>query len=359
MRTEILLLTLLIAGCSENKMPDDRVTNGEDIETAIIFQLGVPGGNEVEYGRSIPADKEENEVYTMKVYDFQVKESAQSDGRDTLFTGAYFLEKTDEETPHTGSFTNKGGIITARISLSAKLNSEHVFVFVANEGVTRFDSIAQTDTIPLEELRKIPIDRLRKTPSTRLPGNGDNTDVLMKNGAVMTTDYYLSITEEMIAAGKINISSPLYLQRIVARVDVVDRVDASMNFKLVSVGVKGTAAQGYLFERGSDGGRTASLCTGTVELVQNSEMSMDETTRPYTYKKALYLYESDAVRPPTLVVTYTLNGSRGTQEVEMKDNVTNQPFDIRRNWVYTLEIGDIKSAALSCQMGREEIINKE
>ena len=351
MRTGILFFALLMAGCSKDEMP----ANGKDTETAVTFQLGVPGGNEVEYGRGIAGDAEENAVHALTIYDFVVNRES----RDTLFAEAYSLEKSVAEVLPTGSFTNKGGTITARIPLSVRLNREHMFVFVANEGVTGFDTLVQAADSPVEDVKKISIDRLRKTPSTRLPGNGDNTDVLMKNGAVMTTDYYLSITEEMIAAGKINISSPLYLQRIVARVDVVDRVDASMNFKLVSVGVKGTAAQGYLFERGSDGGRTASLCTGTVELVQNSGMAADETMRPYTYKKALYLYESDAVRPPTLVVTYTLNGSRGTQEVEMKDNVTGQPFDIRRNWVYTLEIGGIKSAALSCQMGREEIINKE
>ena len=67
------------------------------------------------------------------------------------------------------------------------------------------------------------------------------------------------------------------------------------------------------------------------------------------YKKVLYAYEYPATvvgtdtATPQLLVEYVLNGSLYTQTVNMVKTITGKPterFNITRNHVYTLQIGD-------------------
>lgn len=307
----------LLTSCS-----DDVSSGGiSGNESVITFRLGVPPGDEISYTRAgTIQDETEWGINKLKVYDFIVT-------GDTLLSSVQILEKTTVANPQAGFFTSNAGGGTARLSIPATIGSKHVFVFVANEETTRFDSIMQ--------LNISSIDELRKSPSSRYLKNGESCSALALNGFVMTGKTGIeTITGDL--------TCKVALQRIVARVDVVNNVPAEKNFKMKSISIKNCSPTGYLFERGSDKSLTAEQWDykSPVSQTQNTNVSMEGVITGGTCKKALYLYEYLQARgdAPVLLLSYTLNGSENSIPISMEG------FDIKRNRLYTLQIGDVSNS---------------
>lgn len=309
----------LPAGCSDEVVPDGVPGN----KSVVTFRLGVPPGDEVNYTRAgTIQDETEWKINRLKIYDFTIVAG------DTVLSGVQMLEKSDAATtPAAGFFISNAGGGTACISLAAAKGSNHVFAIVANEAVNRFDSIMQVNVSTIDELRK--------SPSSRHLENGESCSALALDGFVMTGKTGMeTITGDLTCTVK--------LQRIVARVDVVNNVSAEKNFKLRNIGIKNCSPLGYLFERGSDRTLTAEQWDykSPVSQTQNINVSMEEVLTGGTCKKALYMYEYLQSRgdAPVLLLRYTLNGSENMISIPMTG------FDIRRNRLYTLMIGDVSNS---------------
>ncbi len=351
----ITIFSLLVIACGDDSSMSGTQTEREKY-IVVNFRLGVPMKDEVVYNRANEGDpiqdETEQSVNRLKIYDFIITSHIDEPLiADTLFAGMQVLEKEDvgnEADLGVGKFISGNGMVNVRVAFpTAIIGSRHVFAFVANEGTTKFD----TD-IEITGNQKITIDKFRKTPATKVLKDGDSSTVLLEGGTVMT-----GMSEPKTLTSSVSITD-MKLQRIVARIDVIDNIPADKNFKLRSVNISNTAPVGYLFERASDNSLTSSLWAGEYEAVKSMQYKgMEQSSNQY--KKVLYLYESDANNPPTLIIEYTLNGSPGSQNVKMEDYLTNQPFDIHRNCIYTLKIGEITNSMLNYQVSREEIINKE
>ncbi len=308
-----------------------------DESPLVTLHIGTPSSGEVEYTRGTQ-DASEIAINTLTVYDFLVREH--SDGADTLAAGIQYLVKEEGTgTPKPGCFISLAGGATATLSISAEVESKHVFVCVANEGKLHFDSIMQPGVTP--------IDSLRKTPATRRLKHGESAAKLIEKGAVMT-----GMTKPVVIIA--NPSYNIQLYRIMARLDVKNNVAAINNFRLVSVSAENCAATGFLFGQRSDKRFTAEKVDYSALVSQNRNMAVDEElkalTTGNTCGKVLYLYEHrtdscGTLTPvPALLVTYTLNGSPKTVRVPMQTSGEVR-FDIRRNRLYTLVVGDVGSSA--------------
>lgn len=327
-------LFMVTAACSK-----DVVTGGgnSDGTPLVTLHIGTPPSGEVEYTRGTQ-DVSEITINTLTVYDFLVREH--SDGADTLIAGMqYLLKEEGTGTPKPGCFISSAGGATATLSISAEMESKHVFVCVANEGKLHFDSIMQPGVTP--------IDSLRKLSATRRLKHGESAAKLIEMGAVMTG----MIKPVVITA---NPAYNIQLYRIMARLDVKNNVPAINNFRLINVSAENCAATGFLFGQRSDKSFTAEKVDYSALVSQNRNMAVDEELKALatgnTCGKVLYLYEhrTDSCGTPTpvpaLLVTYTLNGSPKTVRVPMTTSGGIR-FDIKRNRLYTLVVGDDGSPA--------------
>lgn len=329
---------MLAAACAEDGV--DKGGGTVDEPPLVTLRIGVPASGEVEYTRATQ-DETETRINSLTVYDFLVKEKAGGDaGTDTLAAGVqYLIKKEGAGTPEAGHFVSSAGGATATLSMPAQIGTKHVFVCVANEGRTRFDSIMQPGITP--------IDSLRLTPATRRMKNGESAGKLTEAGAVMTGKTgVVTITE--------NPAYSMQLYRIMARLDVRNNVAAANNLRLVSVSADNCATTGFLFGQGSDKTMTAlkQNYEKLVSLKQNAATDNDlkALATGETCRKVLYMYEHLAdscgkeTPTPTLLVSYTLNGSPHTMKVPMKTS-GGARFDIKRNRLYTLVVGDVTTAA--------------
>lgn len=318
----------------------------------VMLRIGTPAGNEVEYTRATQ-DATEKEINSLMVYDFLVKQDPTGKGTELRVAGVQYLTKASGTgMPEAGYFISTGGGATACLSLAATVGSTHVFACVANEEYTRFDSIMQPGISP--------IDSLNYTPCTRILKSGESTAVLATGGMVMS-----GMTAPVWISDKASYS--VTLQRIVARVDVMNNVSADRNFRIVSISAHNCTQSGYLFEQGSDGSATAEKAgyKKLVSLTQNTaiDAELKALATGATCGKVLYLYEHAAksngedTPTPVLVLEYTLNGSPGSMQVEMKSQ--GQRFDIKRNRAYTLMIGDGGSVTRIACTVREEKMDGE
>ena len=340
--TMILMALMMLTGCGEDT--DERTT--EEKQTVTLW-IGTPPGDEVEYTRATQ-DASETEINSLTVYDFLVEKGT----TELRVAGVQYLIKASGTTPDPGYFVSNAGGATACLSLPVTVGSTHVFACVANEEYTHFDSIMQPGISPM--------DSLRYTPCTRRLKSGQSAEVMTKGGMVMS-----GMSGQVTIAG----DGAIYrvsLQRIVARVDVTNNVSADRNFKLMGLSARNCTTTGFLFEQAENGSTTAEKndYTKLGTLTQNPATieSLKALTAGNTCGKVLYLYEhlakksNGTVTPtPILALEYTLNGSPGSMEVEMKSTSGGARFDIRRNRRYTLVVGDGGSVTrVACTVKEEE-----
>lgn len=375
-------IALTGAGCSNQEMlPETTGNNTEETNAIVAFQLGLPGGDEVNYNRAATMrDLTESTFKTLTVYDFKSASAAES-AASTL-AGIYKIKiktvATNADTPAVGSGecapTGDGSGYSVKLSLRAKAGDYHQFVFVANDQCTAYDDVATIGTSTLGELLKSISDKEvsnGSTPNTFLGVSG-NTPVdqltgeeLAKAGLAMTgKSSVLTISSD----NKSNIvTDPVYMTRLMARIDVKNYVPTSRNFKLKSVKMKNAAPKSYLFENWTGSIRNdkktfvtleqnpyykdgyKAYVSGTSNEAWVASITSSEGREGTWNKKVLYAYEyptaviGTETATPQLLVEYTLNGSLYTQTVNMVKAVTGnntERFNITRNHVYTLQIGD-------------------
>lgn len=338
------MILIVLTGCGEDA--DERTT--EEKQT-VMLQIGTPPGDEVEYTRAAIQDASETEINSLTVYDFLMEKGTS----ELRVAGVQYPVKTNgTTTPKPGYFVSNAGGAMACLSLPVTVGSTHVFACVANEGYTHFDSIMQPGVSPM--------DSLRYTPCTRRLKGGQSAEVITKGGMVMS-----GMSGQVTIAGD-GATYQVSLQRIVARVDVTNNVPADRNFKLMGLSAKNCTTTGFLFEQAENGSTTAEkndyIKLGTLTQNPATIKSLKALTAGNTCGKVLYLYEhlakksNGTVTPtPILSLEYTLNGSPGSMEVEMKSTSGGARFDIKRNRRYTLVVGDGGSVKrVACTIKEEE-----
>lgn len=337
-------LLMMAAACEENGA-ETRAGESEG-PVAVTFYIGTPESEEVEYTRTVQ-DAAETRIGSLTVYDFLVKQRTDGAKADTIFESVQHLADAGDgvDTPKAGQFLRTDAGATVCLSLHAPENTKHVFAFVANEEKTHFDSILYS--------KQLPIDSLRWTLSTRRLKDGEDCTALVgTQGAVMTgKSVTLDMPADLTDAEKMKVK----LNRIMARIDVRNDVADAQNLKIVDVSVKNCAPAGYLFERGSDNAPTAATRPRgykAISLRRNSGVTTEDLAglkQGQTCGKVLYLYEYPATEKPvpTLVLTYTLNGSPKTMDVKME--LKNTQIDIKRNRLYTLVVGGT-STRVTCEI---------
>lgn len=325
---------MVMAACS-----DDGVKNGNGEMTGplpVTFHIGTPESEEVEYTRTMQ-DASETKINRLTVYDFLVKESTEAGKADTLFESVQYLTDAGDgiTTPKAGQFIRTDVGATACLSLHTEEGTQHVFAFIANEEKTHFDSILYQKILP--------IDSLRRTLSARRLKSGESCGSLVgEKGAVMTgTSVPLNFPTDLKDMEKMKVK----LYRTMARVDVKHEVVDGQNLRIVDVSAKNCAPTSYLFGAGSDGKanvETVPKGFSSISIVRNSAVKtedLESLKQGQTCGKVLYLYEYPTTEKlmPTLILSYTLNGSPRTMEVPMTSGGAR--IEIKRNRKYTLVIG--------------------
>lgn len=384
LQTMFVLCTtaLFTTGCGNDELTPG-IDDGSD-ETSVVFSLGLPAGDEVNYTRAEATpiqDATEWTLKTVRVYHFSTTTTMSPTDANYALVKAYDIpvEKTADADakPGSGKCVDYGdGEYSIRISLRSNAvgeNNRHKFIVVANDACAAFDEKLEAEdaAMPsLAELKECIADKKMKNDSNA-------ADLFMGNtgGLCMTGE-----TEDLtLTRGHNTPNDKINLTRIMARLDVKSFVSASKVFKLQSVALKyngnGIASQGYLFEQSTPGNIWYDKSRETMEIIQNSKYNtigfpdydsykteqdwIGQTTQTVEgvlrhgtwYKKVLYIYpyptsfEGRPLPTPTLLINYTLNGAPGSKEVAMKDPTTTAPFDIKRNYVYTLQVGDPNAAS--------------
>ena len=358
MQTMFALCTaaLLTAGCS-NEAPDGDYGNSKD--ASVVFNLGLPQGDEVQFTRAdapLMQDESERTVNSLKVYDFK-----KNDANVMVLANVYTLkqaEATDQLASGSYAPTATTAQYQVRISIPGSIGEVHQFAFLANDGCTAFEDAMVVGTTTLNTFRRSVADKVMSNNSTTADFLGT------VNGLAMT-----GITDEItLKAGENTQQNAISLTRLVARFDAEVYVSEQRNFELISLQLKNAALNGYLFDKDMDGGRTASIwdyvTPAPLTLGQNpvftttgynstlpdaNRATISDNGRPGVwYKKVFYAYEYLATRggtstpSPSLLVGYKLNGAPNTVEIKLVDGTNNKRFDILRNYIYTLQIGDTK-----------------
>lgn len=372
-------VALLTTGCSNDVLATDEGRSGNEGDASVSFSLGLPGGDEVGYTRAGTAtpvqDASEWTVKTLKVYHFSSLEASPTDAQYTL-VAAYNVpvkESLVAGESSTGLCVKSGDAkYQLKLSLRSKVNEneKHVFTFIANDSCATFDKTVDEAITP-ELKAAITLEALKKcVADKKATGNTANATLFTGNpeGLCMTGEK--KVAKLVNGANAIDDVS---FARIMARMDVKNFVPESRNFKLLSVRVKYAAPlgapQGYLFA-----GQEASIwaINDALTITQNPMYDQNGYVATYDaatadlkdtwvgtatadgrqgvwYKKVIYMYEypktlySNPTPAPKAEVTYTINGSAATTVVEMKDAATGNAFDIKRNHVYTLQVGETSS----------------
>lgn len=370
---------LLTTGCSNDALATDEGRSGNEGDASVSFSLGLPGRDEVDYTRADATtplqDASEWTVKKLKVYHFSSTEATPTDAQYTLVAAYNVPVKETLASGESGmGLCVKTGDAKYQLKLSLRSkvneNEKHVFAFIANDSCTIFDQTVDEANTP--ELKAvITLEALKKcVADKKVTGNTADATLFTGNpeGLCMTGE----VKVEKLVSGA-NVVNDVSFVRIMARMDVKNFVPESRNFKLLSVRVKYTspqgAPQGYLFPK-----QEANIwaITEAMDIKQNPVYAKGGYATTYTasttdmkdtwvgtatadgrqgvwYKKVIYMYEypkalfSNPTIAPQAEVTYMLNGSTSTTVVDMKDADTGNAFDIKRNHVYTLQIGETAS----------------
>ena len=378
---------LFTTRCSNDVLTSQEGNGSKDEGTSVLFNLGMPLGDEVNYTRAtgdkIDDDESEWAMKSLKVYHFCATVGEASDEpADDAYTlaGVYDVPVKSGVTLTSGICLNNGnGKYDLKLSLRTnKLDEKdkHAFAFVANDSCATFDAALVAGTTTLEALKKQVADKQVK-------------DGTASASLFMGTPAGLCMTGEVknkTLKGGINQLSttevPIPLTRIMARLDVKNFVPQERNFQLKSVRLlysgNFTAPKGYLFEAtgqdyiwstteetmeitqneqydtfgylpvddySTDSGMKDVWATATTTTIKNGAASI--VRNGVWYKKVLYMYEFPArtgndanyVTPLQVEVGYTLNGVAATAIVKVLDEKLVN-LEIERNTVYILQVGE-------------------
>ena len=356
---------LFTTSCTNDALPSPQEGNDNE-ETFVSFTLGLPLGDEVNYTRADRNDDAtEWTIKTLKVYHFSGTNSASADA-DYLLVAAYNVPIKETlgsgETGMGVCLKSADAAYQLKLSLrSAVDDSKHAFAFVANDSCSTFDAALEKDVTTLEALKACLADKQIESNATSA-----NSTLFMgdPSGLCMTGELKPSAA---LTTGENNLG-PVTMTRIMARMDVMNFVPESRNFKILSVRLKYNnvwgAPKGYLFAA-----QTANIWTtaAAMEITQNPQYTtsgylpygtadyLDESwvgqatidsRQGNWYKKVLYMYpypktlNGNSLPTPTAEVTYTLNGSVSTVKVSLNNVKTGNPFEIKRNYLYTLQVGE-------------------
>lgn len=374
---------LLTTGCSNDELTSPNGDSESDDITTVTFNLGLPAGDEVNYTRAdvpISDDATEWAIKTLKVYHFSTTTTGNPTADNYTLVKAYDVPVNTADVgvkAASGTCVDYGtGDYNLRISLRSGAvgdGNRHKFVVVANDVCSSFDtsieSATDLSTITLSALKQCIADK-------QLTAETNSANLLMGTvGGLCMTGETGDLT--LIRGHNDLTTTAIALTRIMARLDVKSYVSASKVFVLKSVTLKysgnGLAPKGYLFSEGTDNIWYDPARTG-MNITQNTKYNTlgfpdydsykddeawvgqcqqtvtdgsNSTLRYGTwYKKVIYMYPYPATfngRPlatPALQVSYTLNGVAGTKEVSLINPATTKPFDMKRNYVYTLQVGD-------------------
>lgn len=373
---------MLATGCTNDEMtaPDGGKDGGNGNtnagrEASVTFSLGLPQGDKVNYTRATVADDAtEWTVKTLKAYHFKAAGSPTGDADYTLVS-AYDVLVYDA-TPTDGvtmgrCIKSADAQYTLKLSLRDAGNEQdkHAFAFVVNDSCSTFDMRVEEALTP-DKKALITLADLKKCTANKVVENNTATPALFfgdPQGLCMT-----GITDNVtLKYGADNAIGKIDLTRVMARLDVKSFVATGANFKILSVRVTGTnyaPLSAALFEDGktndlwkSDQAITidqASVYTekgyllpGASDYLDASwveEVTSDGRTGTW-YKKVLYMYERPQALnglelkvPLQAEVSYTLNGSPATATVGLTD-VNGKTLEIKRNTVYTLQVGQTQS----------------
>lgn len=262
------MVVLFTTGCTNDVLtsPNDDGTGNE--ETTIVFNLGVPGSDEVHYTRAeaptIVDDATEWTIKTLKVYHFYTTTTNEPKDENYILAKAYDVPVEKEITSNTtpaasGTCADYGdGNYSLRLSLRSNIGGDtyrHRFVIVANDVCSDFDQKVQ-DAIEKQNVSSIKLDALKLCIADKQLNNDTNSaDLFMgsSNGLCMTGetgDLTLKVGHNAATAEEKTYT--IELVRIMARLDVQSFVAASEVFQLKSVSMKyngkSIAPKGYLFE---------------------------------------------------------------------------------------------------------------
>lgn len=364
---------LLTTGCSNEEWAPTPGMGNED--ASIVFNLGLPLGDEVSYTRATDAatplqDATEWTLKTLKVYHFGTATEQGPADTDYKLVAAYNVPVYDaSQTDAMGKCIKTADAkYTVKLSLrddGKSTNKHNKFIFIANDSCSTFDQTIEKATaagkaaITLGELKKCVADK-QITDETVNPGLffGDPA------GLCMTAEA----SADALESGKDNLIQNIALTRIMARLDVKDFVPQSSNFRIKSVRIKcdsHAALSGSLFsgvtglweadkalvtEQAPEYTEKGYLLPGATDYLNEqwvSTVTADGRTGTW-YKKVLYMYErpreinTNAISALKAEVTYSLNGWETSTIVDMR-NVAGNTFDIQRNHVYTLQIGQTQA----------------
>lgn len=372
---------MLATGCTNDEMtaPDGGKDGGNGNtnagrEASVTFSLGLPQGDEVNYTRATVADDAtEWTVKTLKVYHFKGADSSNDDGYTLVSAYDVPVYDTAPEDKVTMGRCIKSADAQYTLKLSlrdAGTNSEkHVFAFVVNDSCSTFDQRVE-EALTAEQKKAITLAELKKCTADKVVENNAATPALFfgdPQGLCMT-----GIKGDVtLTYGADNVIDKIDLTRVMARLDVKNFVSTGANFKILSVRV--TAANyaplsAALFIEGktkdlwksdqtitidqasvyTENGYQLPSPSGYLDASWVEEVTSDGRTGTW-YKKVLYMYERPQefnginLSPLQAEVSYTLNGSPATVTVGLADATTGKPFEIKRNTVYTLQVGQTQS----------------
>ena len=373
---------LFTTGCSNDVLTSQEGNGSEDWNATVAFSLGLPGSDEVDYTRAgVPLqDASEWTIKTLKVYHFSSAEATPTDEQYNLVT-AYNVPVKEIGSPAIGQCVKTGDAkYSLQLSLRSKagVDEKHVFAFIANDSCSSYDTKieeAMTDgeitsdekaEYTLAKLKECIADKQLQKEDGMQENNSANETLFMGDPAGLCMTAIL--THESALTSGTNALGAVDLKRIMARLDVKNFVAENRSFKLLSVRVKYNATmgapKGYLFE-----GQTANIWSTTeaMEITQHSkyvengyptyseagdmkdgwvsETTLDGRTGTW-YKKVLYMYPyPDTYRDnptpvPEVEVSYILNGWTSTATVPMNNVETGNQLNIKRNYVYYLQVGE-------------------
>lgn len=326
----LVSLTLAIAGCSKENdyaHPSQAAVEGTN---SITFAIATPAGDPITLKAAIH-DQDEWEVKSLTMYQFNADGSKLTAIEDIDMTK--LTQTADAEYTYTKEFTNEDAGI-------------YRFLFVANDRVADATvGMTQAD-----------FEKKLMTQKLKADGSSTSKDLLTSFGGALRIPMSGAATHggsQKIATSGTTAPVKVELTRVVARVDVINHIP---NLVITKIALRNTndqtsvfptkaAATGELTYEAPATATKVAMAGGFAEIPA-AGLAGVATPEGAKLAKALYLYEG--VQPAkeqdatTIVVTGKLGNTRDVEYVIpfKKSEVGYDPVTVKRNYLYTLRLGD-------------------
>ena len=325
----LVSLTLAIAGCSKENgytHPSQEALEGTN---SITFAIATPAGDPITLRVAIH-DQDEWEVKSLTMYQFNADGSKLTAIEEIDMTK--LTRTADAEYTYTKEFTNKDAGI-------------YRFLFVAN------DKVADA-TVGMTQA-----DFEKKLMTQKLKADGTSTskDLLIDFGGVLRIPMSGVATHggsQKIATSGTTAPVKVELTRVVARVDVINHIP---NLVITKIALRNTNDQTSVFPtKAAATGELTYEAPATVTKVAMAGGFADipaaglagvATPEGAKLAKALYLYEGVQSAKEQDATAIVVTGKLGSTDVEYvipfkKSEVGYDPVTVKRNYLYTLRLGD-------------------